>query len=458
MPTQELGFQANMTTKKASKLVLRRAPRISLLAVAAALASVLVGTPLFAQESGSQGELDSHMPAEGTIDQRPSGIDMMYGGVTIAGQGERSSGGETQFGLDRMYGGVSGSVGTSGNTLGRPARNLPEYHVVEKGDTLWDLSEHYYGSPWAWPQVWSLNPQIENPHWIYPGDQLRTARGAASDDAEATEDNSVRGGFIGRARAVPSGTVFVRDQGYLGDPERDVWGEVVGSHEDQMMLSDGNTIYLVMNEGVDLRLGQRLTIFKEIAEPPDVEETRKPPGEIVKIYGTVRVDGFDKENRVAKGTLIESIDVVERGFKVGPVGRRFDVVPPRPATQDVEARILTSLYPHVYYGKDQLVFIDKGSEDGLVSGNRLRAVRRGDTWRRNLTTANHHARTRVEMGAPDVPKPEATPIHGDDEKFPDEVVGEVTVLRTEEYSAICMVTGATRGLQVGERLVAVKGY
>jgi hypothetical protein len=65
---------------------------------------------------------------------------------------------------------------------------------------------------------------------------------------------------------------------------------------------------------------------------------------------------------------------------------------------------------------------------------------------------------RVEMGAPDVPKPETTPIHGDDEKFPDEVVGEVTVLRTEEYSSICMVTGATRGLQIGERLVAVKGY
>lgn len=445
-----------MTSTKATRLVLHKAPRTSLVALTAVL-SLSLGSPVHAQESGSQEELDSHLPEGGTIQQRPSGLDMMYGGVTIAGQGSAGSG-ETKFGLDRMYGGVSGQVGASGNAIGRPARNLPEYHVVKKGDTLWDLSAHYYGSPWAWPQVWSLNPQVENPHWIYPGDQLRTARGPGSEDSTPSEDNSVRGGFIGRAHAVPSGTVFVRDQGYLGDPERDVWGEVVGAHEDQLMLTDGNTLYLVMNEGVDLRLGQRLTIFDEIAEPPAVNGARKPPGGIVKIYGTVRVDGWDQENRVAKGTLIESIDIIERGFKVGPVGRRFDVVSPRPATEDVEARILTSLHPHVYFGKDQLVFIDKGSEDGLVSGNRLRALRRGDTWRRNLTTANHHARMRVEMGSPEVPKPETTPIHGDDDIFPDEVVGELTVLRTEEYSSICMVTGSTRGLQLGERVVAVKGY
>lgn len=409
-----------------------------------------------AQEMNSDDELDSHVP-DGQVEQRPSGIDMMYGGVTIAGQSSDNS--ESSFGLGRMYGGVSGQAGTTGNRFGGARRNLPEYHTVKKGDTLWDLSETYYGSPWAWPQVWSLNPQVENPHWIYPGDQLRTAKRAGTSDASPAEDNSAGGGgFIGRARVVPAGTVFVRDQGYIGDPERDVWGEVAGSHEEQLLLSDGNTVYLLMKDGVDLRLGQRLTIFNEIGDPPSVDEGRDPPGEIVKVYGTVRVDGWDRENRVAKAALIESIDVVERGFKVGPVGRRFDVVPPKPAEADVDARIITSLHPHVYFGTNQLVFIDKGSEDGLVSGNRLRALRRGDTWRQQLKTADHHARMRLELGSPDVPEPQTTPLPGDNDKFPDEVVGELTVLRTEEYSSICMVTSATRGLLSGERVVAVKGY
>ncbi|HEY0095978.1 MAG TPA: LysM peptidoglycan-binding domain-containing protein, partial [Archangium sp.] len=48
-----------------------------------------------------------------------------------------------------------------------------EVHTVERGDTLWDLSSKYLGTPWYWPKVWSFNPQIANPHWIYPGNQVR---------------------------------------------------------------------------------------------------------------------------------------------------------------------------------------------------------------------------------------------------------------------------------------------
>lgn len=421
-----------------------------------ALAALTSGAQ--AQEAGASGsssELDSHLPASNQSSN--STIDSMYGGVTIAGQNGNDEESETNFGLGRMYGGVSGSAGSDGERAQRPMKKVPQFHVVKKGDTLWDLSASYYGNPWAWPQVWSLNPQIENPHWIYPGDQVRTA-GKRKIAGRAENNSAGRGGFVGRSHTVEPGTVFVRDQGYIGDAERDVWGEIAGAHEDNMLLSDGNVVYLLMREGVELQIGQRLTVFKEITDAPNVPNARKPPGKIVKIYGTVRVDGWDQENHIAKGAVIESLDIIERGFKVGPVGRRFDVVPPRASDVDVEARILTSLYPHVYFGKDQLVFIDKGSEDGLFSGNRLRAVRRGDTWRRKLKTADYHARMRLELGSPEMPPPEVTPLRGDDEKFPDEVVGELTVLRAEEYSSICLVTESTRGLLSGERVVAVKGY
>lgn len=382
-----------------------------------------------------------------------------FGGIRIAGEDEPAQSTEAEYSFDGVYGGVSGEVGVTGSRVGGPKKDAPEIHTVQKGDTLWGLSEDYYGNPWAWPQVWSLNPQIENPHWIYPGDQVRTRPQSATESGERREDNSAGpGGFIARSSVVPTGTVFIRDQGYIGDPERDVWGEIVGAHDETMLLSDGEVVYVRMKEGVDLRLGQRLTVFHEVAKPPRVDEARNPPGEIVKIYGTVRVDSWDRDTRVARTSVIESIDAIERGFQVGPVGRRFDVVPPEPANVNVEARIITSLYPHLIFGQNQLVFIDKGSEDGLQSGNRLRIVRRGDSWRQTLSTTNHHARVRVEMGSPDLPEPETTPIHGDDDKFPDEVVGELRVLRTEDYSSICLVTESSRSLQRGDRAVAVKGY
>ncbi len=50
--------------------------------------------------------------------------------------------------------------------------NAPQTYVVVKGDTLWDISAMYLGSPWLWPRLWQVNPEIENPHLIYPGDKL----------------------------------------------------------------------------------------------------------------------------------------------------------------------------------------------------------------------------------------------------------------------------------------------
>ncbi|GEM_PF-5473925 len=47
-----------------------------------------------------------------------------------------------------------------------------EVYIIKKGDTLWDLSEHFYLTPWQWPDLWRNNPEIMDPHWIYPGNKL----------------------------------------------------------------------------------------------------------------------------------------------------------------------------------------------------------------------------------------------------------------------------------------------
>jgi hypothetical protein len=243
----------------------------------------------------------------------------------------------------------------------------------------------------------------------------------------------------------------------LGDPKRDVWGELAGAVEDQMLLSDGNHVYLLMRPGVTLKPGQQLTLFTPIRKPDDVPGARKPPGEIVSVKGTIKIDQFNPKTRVARGEVIESLDVIERGFKVGPVGRRFDVVAPKKATKTVQARVLTSVYPHEVLGQHQLLFLDRGSEDGLEPGTRLFVLRQGDTWRSSLKVASGMLKDRVRIESSKRVDVERTPTAGEDKEFPTEVVAELRVLRAEKYSSLAVVIETRREIEPGDVATSLAG-
>jgi hypothetical protein len=222
-----------------------------------------------------------------------------------------------------------------------------------------------------------------------------------------------------------------------------------------MMLTDGNRVYLLMKSGKTVKPKDELTLYRSVRQPSKVKGARKPPGEIVAVLGTVRIESFDPNTRIAKGSIVESIDVIERGAKVGPVGRRFEIAPPLPSQANVQARVLTSLYPHLYVAQNQVVFIDRGSEDGLRVGNRLLVVRRGDTWRATLENAT---RDRVRMDSPENAEVEKTPLVGEQDKFPEEAVAELRVLRADKWSSLALVTQSRREVVSGDLAVTRKGF
>lgn len=354
---------------------------------------------------------------------------------------------------------VYGNKGSTGIIGPQKPVSVPPIHVVKKGDTLWDLCDSYYANPWGWPKVWSYNPQIVNPHWIYPGDQIRMRDPHEQPGmAQSALGPAAPGSRLGRrGGGVPPSTVFLRDHGFLGDPQRDVWGELVGAVEDQMLLSAGNHVYLMMRPGVELSPGQKLTLFTPLRKPDDVKGARKPPGEVVSVKGTIKVDQFDPKTRMARGEVIESLDVIERGYKVGPVGRQFDVVPPKKATKTLQTRLLSSLYPHRVIGQNQLAFLDRGSEDGLEPGNRVFVLRQGDAWRQSLNVGNTMLKYRLKIESSKPSDTEKTPLTGDDKQFPNEVVAELRVLRTEKYSAVALVLETRRELEPGDFAITLEG-
>ena len=338
--------------------------------------------------------------------------------------------------------------------IGRPTYSgaeAPDSHVVRRGDTLWGLCDFYFQNPYEWPRVWSYNPQIKNPHWIYPGDEIHLKEGGA---ATATSDKSPidanKMSLVDRRRQVPSGTVFLRDQGWVHDESDAKWGTLTGSSQDKMFLSDLDEVYLTMQPGHDVQLGQELSVFRP--------RKTAAAGEIVQVLGTVRVDQYDAQEHTARARVIESLDVIERGASVGPIDRKFDVVTPLRNETDVQAHVLASLHPNELFGQNQVVFIDKGDTAGLKPGNRLFIVRRGDAWRRSLVTPGAGYRVSADDERP-MPPMENTPgARREEEKYPDEVVAELRVLAVKKESAVCLVTQARLEIELNDLAVARKGY
>lgn len=330
-------------------------------------------------------------------------------------------------------------------------------HVVQTGDTLSKISQQAYGQPWMWPKLWSLNPQIQNPHWIYPGDQIRlTASGTA---ASPREVRTLGAGPV--ALQQPAGgddSVFLRQLGYIDDPAKGIKGEIVGAVEPVQLMAEAQHVYIVLKPSEKVSVGQTLTVFREVRDPPKVKDSRTPPGKLVALQGAVQIEYVNLKTRVARARVVESLDVIERGAKVGFVEHEHRIVAPTRVNKNVTARVLTSMHPHVMMGQHQVVFIDRGQQDGLAPGNRLFITRRGDTWRRTLITTTHFARSRLNMDSDQPNDVDAVPLHGNEQDFPEEVVAELRIVRAHKFSALAVVTESKVEVVPGDRAIARAGF
>ena len=332
---------------------------------------------------------------------------------------------------------VLGSGGVNG------VANNNGTHLVRRGDTLWDICDHYFRNPYQWPRIWAFNPQIQNPHWIFPGDQVRL-RGGQLAQVETTSTGSQ---IIDRRRQVPPETIFLRTEGYIDDDTNN-WGEISGSPEEKMILTDFDDVYVRISSAHDLKVGQELTVYRPVRSVGG--------GKLIEIQGTVKVNQWNPKDRIARAKITEALNAIERGARVGPVTRRFEVVPPTRNDKDITATILTSVQPHGLFGQNQIVFINQGDEAGVKPGNRLFVIRKGDAWHASQTTNSSAKRIALEDDSPaateEVPKPR------DPARLPEEVLAELRVVNVRKQTAMCIVTVSKHEIEAGDKAFARKGF
>ncbi len=337
---------------------------------------------------------------------------------------------------------------------------VPEYHTVVHGDTLWDISGYYLSNPWRWPQVWARNPQITNPHWIFPGDQVRLRLGGelralpAATTPTPDRPRTVHG-FRNERQATryPPGTVFMSEEAWATPDAIDAAGTIVGSPDDVMLLSEGNQVYVQFFHRVPT-LGESYTIYHEAQATHGGDRN---VGRVIRVLGTAIVDAWDAQRQIATARITESLDTIERGERVILVNRSYG--PVRPATNNVDltANVVATSSPRTIVGSQYVVIVDRGSQDGVVVGNRMFIVHRGDPWREHLTR-NGERRLPLDQdgdGTIDVPPDSHFPS---DSSLPPEIRGEIIVIGVHRESSVCLVTRSAVEIQVGDGVVMRRGY
>jgi len=315
--------------------------------------------------------------------------------------------------------------------------DTPQTHTVKEGDTLWDITQAYYGDPYRWPQVWSYNPDITNPHWIYPEAQVQLR----PTDGEVVE-TAPKGFRYTDRRAVSPHAVFQAEYGFLNKDALKDSGYVIGANEEHMMMVDTDMLYVRFNEDVEPEIGRIYTIFRKMT--PDERESWEK-GTLVRIIGEVKLLDYDAKRQVGHALVVNTLEGIERGFRIAPLERKFYWVDVVPAEHSLRATVVASLYPRKLPSTNQIVFVDVGAEQGIVIGNRFYIVRQGDEWRRS---AEGKIGREIET---------TVPLPDEPEHYPWEVVAIGRAVNVQPNTTAILLEKATRAVRMGDRAELRKG-
>ena len=304
----------------------------------------------------------------------------------------------------------------------------PELHIVRAGDTLWDICFYYFNDPWQWPKIWSYNPQITNPHWIYPGDLVRLLpRGVFAQQPGVQPDTNPTNDLPPPVQRTDSG---LKQVAFVEKDDLDRSIAIEGSVDEKVLLGAGDEVYLSYPAGKPPEVGKRFSVY--VADNP-VNANGKNVGSYVRILGTVRIDSV-KQDKHARGTILESNQEIERGSKVGPLMKTFTNPPFVAPKVDAQGSIVALLTSDQLIGQGEVVFIDLGEGSGLEVGNRLYVVRRGDA-------------------KPEIMDREAGQ---DDRKFPARALGQIVIVEVGKSISIGHVTLSVQEMSVGDSVMMQK--
>tara|TARA_R110000782_G_scaffold250847_2_gene338264 strand:- start:3008 stop:4216 length:1209 start_codon:yes stop_codon:yes gene_type:complete len=264
----------------------------------------------------------------------------------------------------------------------------PESYTVVKGDTLWSISARFLQQPWRWPEIWGVNPQIDNPHLIYPGDivslayqdgqpvlNLQRGTGQVVSGRNVKLSPTIRS--TENDEAIPTIPIDAIQQLLerpivLDENEIDQWPYVVSSYDEHLIATTGNTIYVRgIPENSDV---VRYSIYRKGKPYVNPKKNEKDKDEILGYEAIYVGDATIKKNGDPASAIITVVDrEVLKGDRLLPqtdeeISSEFI---PRSPSSDMEGNILSVVDGVSQIGQYQIVVLNLGEEQGIEAGNVL---------------------------------------------------------------------------------------
>ncbi|WLD58202.1 LysM peptidoglycan-binding domain-containing protein [Salinispirillum sp. LH 10-3-1] len=323
--------------------------------------------------------------------------------------------------------------------------DVPERYVVKSGDTLWDIAELFLQSPWRWNEIWYQNPQIENPHLIFPGDiiglrwidgepRLTTLeRGLEADTVRLTQDMA----DDGVVRLQPAVRYFNVDQAIPAIPReyiqpflnasQIVTGEelnaaayVVSGEEGRIVIGAGDRLYARGNWAGD---GVAYELFRA-GEAYRDPVTNDFLGVEAIALGRAEMEAIQGD--VAKLHVVTSRSNIRLGDRL-MLSERTRLEPtffPATPPEGMTGQILSVVEGLSIIGQFNVVLLNRGAVDGVATGHVFDIMRQGEVVR--------------------------DPINNQLIRLPEEQGGMMMVFRVFDRMSYALVMEATNTMKVGD--------
>ncbi|HEY5522734.1 MAG TPA: LysM peptidoglycan-binding domain-containing protein [Desulfuromonadaceae bacterium] len=310
----------------------------------------------------------------------------------------------------------------------------PAIYVIKQGDTLWGLSERFIKDPYYWPNMWSKNGQVTNPHFIYPGQKVRIfpdrlefvpKEQTAVIPAQKSPPSAAVAEALQEVAAEKTYTLY-GTEGFLVEKDFKPYGLVIGSQHDRIVAGVDDIVYTDIGTDLNAGGGDKFSIFRKdvsVSHPLSNEEL----GYKMIPLGTLQLT--DVERKSSRAIITKSFREISPGAYLLPYkeSRRREIAL-KSTSNDLKGYIIESYNGVSVIAAGDIVYIDLGASQGAEVGNMLYIVR-------DVTIDQRYVEGRID-------------------KLPQELLGALVILETGKKTSTALVVKSIDTIYKGDRLVS----